>query len=43
MNNTSLGDVVFIILVLGIIYGCLKLARNAGKRKASDEHSDGSN
>jgi len=41
MNSMSFGDVVFCILVLGIIYVCLQLARRAGKGKGANKDTDG--
>ncbi len=32
MDNLSFADVLFIVLVFGIIYGCLLLARRAGNK-----------
>lgn len=41
MNSMSVGDMVFSVLVLGIIYACLQLARQAGKSKGMDKDDDG--
>jgi len=41
MHDMSVGDIVFIVLVLGIIYTCLQLARRAGKGKDDSNNADG--
>lgn len=42
MNNVGFADILFIVLVFGVIYGCLFLARRAGKKNtppAEDKES----
>lgn len=42
MQNVGLGDVVFIILVLGIIHGIMHLIKRSGKRKSQADDDFGS-
>ena len=44
MQNVGIGDVIFIILVLGIIHGIMHLVTAARKRKSlTDSDSDNPN
>ena len=42
MQNVGLGDVIFIILVLGIIHGIMHLIARARKRKSQADDDSGS-
>ncbi len=39
MSNVSFGDVLFILVVFGIIYGCLFLARRGGSSTSKEKNS----
>ena len=41
MQNVGLGDVIFIILVLGVIHGIMHLVALARKRKSQTEDDAG--
>ncbi len=41
MQNVGIGDVIFIILVLGIIHGIMHLVMLARKRKSPAEDDQG--
>jgi hypothetical protein len=43
MENISLGDVVFIILILGVVHGIMHLVSSSRKRNSSaDDDSESS-
>ena len=39
MTNVSLGDILFIVLVFGIICACLQLAKKASKPSGEKKES----
>lgn len=41
MQNVGLGDVIFIILILGVIHGIMHLVTQARKRKSQTKDDSG--
>ena len=41
MQNVSIGDVIFIILILGVIHGIMSLVTLSKKRKSGTEDDPG--